>query len=1554
MDYFTYISIFSLLICKTCKTAVLFNQIQQHLRQQPHQLSLEEIKPALEQAAKLDLLQGQKDLARLPKPIPLGPPISQLGEPMQQGFRCTFEPSCFYIGSELRRIREHLRVFHKVQQKGQKGRPCSEALSLPEAKAAFEAQALAIRSKEAEAIEQLNDFTAPNPWLRRLGSARHLANFSGEKDFLRDLLSLNLTLTKESLEETSELACFFLLRAFEELIQEAISLIASNEIPLNALFEVNRQDASQPAKKPFSYRYKKATQDRYAIVAKQLLVYTFRCLNLEPTERPPFKASQQQLASYKALSDNLDDLEEAWLLAKGNFSSYKVIELYKGAKEKTLALFISILDHQTKDSEFNSVMVSFLTVLSISPNGSWLSFETFTPFLSALVSISRLLILREVARKRDKAIQQHIELGRSLLEAREASPGYFELVQQLVTRCMLNSPAGADTTPMQFILRLRSYGIAAKANTAQPGYISWEGETILYRGNRLSLPSLQHILQAALDEARLLLFQGLLMQESYTLEESQPALVPSIPWDSIQDNPTDDSVGYSFLDSLYEVARGGTKSWLFSFLWEDPILKARWFGSSSSSSIAPEARAMSSYSQSIEKLLELLAFLIHLSSGLPARSNELLTLRHRNTAAGGIRNIFLDQGLVMLVTGIHKGFSRSERLKVIHRFLPQEVGTLLVYYLWLILPFWEAMQANFDPSSQGSFSPFLWKTSSLDGDEAYGKKVEALGDNPQLQQLQAELGFYSLRSSPFVALRGSQADSPRLHIGLAAGSWNSARLSRVLKRWGKLAGIESLTISSWRHIAIALGRRYIRDAAITSQGLYSEVDHGDSESSSDEEGPGERDTILHRQTGHSSMTSNLVYGRQLTEAHFETYQRRQSFRLLSEEWHFLLGFPSAPGFSRATIPSGSKRGLAAVDLEHFQELQVARWKQLRKVNLDLELQRLLGSNATFRQGQKPILEAIMSNRNPILAIMPTSGGKSLLFQLPAASCPDSITIVVVPLVSLLGNLLDRCQAMDIPAAQWQADRAPRGASIIFVTPESAMTKRFQAYLDGLQALARLDRIVIDECHTILEGSPRFRPKLRQLGLLALRGVQIVYLTATLPIAEEREFLGLVYTKAKDATIFRAPTTRPNISYRVVDFPLLPKEGYLQSAENALRQLLDSKLTLYPRPAKAIVYCKTIAITEALAQALGCDAYYNEVDTRDGKAERLQAWMEGSRETLYGNGRVIVATNALGLGIDIPNIRVIIHLEMPKRLADYGQQSGRAGRDGLPSEAITLRPLQSSTQEAQSSRFLSIGSREFLSTSQCRRIALDRALDGRASRQVCEAGEEKCDFCLENLPLTAEEGYALESPEERDLRLRAMQVQQMRTAAATRAERERADFETFQRLLSQQLLQGCLFCKLDGLDRRDHLPLSCTRATSSSRKDIRLGFELTKSITRYLRQRDRLGSFGACAYCLVPQELCSRWEEDPQHGGWQLIQGGSCQFPGLIAALWSSAVLQQPQLASRLYKELGFEGEINPPNCAPKHHRVLWSWLGERISWASYDAIRICRIYKELAEALNMP
>jgi hypothetical protein len=147
-----------------------------------------------------------------------------------------------------------------------------------------------------------------------------------------------------------------------------------------------------------------------------------------------------------------------------------------------------------------------------------------------------------------------------------------------------------------------------------------------------------------------------------------------------------------------------------------------------------------------------------------------------------------------------------------------------------------------------------------------------------------------------------------------------------MKRWGVVIRIDSLGISAWRHISVAIGRRFIRDAAITSQGHFAEAADGDSDSeASDQEDIGEQDTILNKQTGHSAQTSAMVYGRGIQEAHFETHQRRESFRRLSQEWHYLLGFLSALHSSAATpMRKGSKRAGAYLDLEQFQQLQVSR------------------------------------------------------------------------------------------------------------------------------------------------------------------------------------------------------------------------------------------------------------------------------------------------------------------------------------------------------------------------------------------------------------------------------------------------------------------------------------------------------------------------------------------------------------------------------------------------------------------------------------------------------
>lgn len=207
---------------------------------------------------------------------------------------------------------------------------------------------------------------------------------------------------------------------------------------------------------------------------------------------------------------------------------------------------------------------------------------------------------------------------------------------------------------------------------------------------------------------------------------------------------------------------------------------------------------------------------------------------------------------------------------------------------------------------------------------------------------------------------------------------------------------------------------------------------------------------------------------------------------------------------------------------------------------------------------------------------------------------------------VMGDMMDRCKTLDISCAEWRSDRPPGPVSVVFVTPESAMTKRFQNYLEALRVTAQLDRIVVDECHTILEGSRAFRPRLRELGQLGLVGVQMVYLTATLPPSREETFFDLINARRVDVSLIRAPTTRRNVAYMVRDVShdvSRVDDGIVA----VVQEILHLKLEQYPWPAKMIVYCQTVKATEDMASFLGCDAYHREVDTRDGKAKRLHAW-----------------------------------------------------------------------------------------------------------------------------------------------------------------------------------------------------------------------------------------------------------------------------------------------------------------------------------------------------------
>jgi len=205
----------------------------------------------------------------------------------------------------------------------------------------------------------------------------------------------------------------------------------------------------------------------------------------------------------------------------------------------------------------------------------------------------------------------------------------------------------------------------------------------------------------------------------------------------------------------------------------------------------------------------------------------------------------------------------------------------------------------------------------------------------------------------------------------------------------------------------------------------------------------------------------------------------------------------------------------------MQEVRRARWKRLRKVDIKQELKEMLGEEAEFRGLQKPALEAIMRNESPILVIMGTGAGKSLLFQLPAHSQKSGTTVVIVPLKSLEKSLHERCQKAGISCIRWDSQQSSRMAQIVLVQPESAVGTKFAQYLNRLEGLGQLDRIVIDECHTILDSRPDFRPKMKEAGgVLVKRGVQMVYLTATLCPGEEQEFMQIMKVQIPQQQKFR--------------------------------------------------------------------------------------------------------------------------------------------------------------------------------------------------------------------------------------------------------------------------------------------------------------------------------------------------------------------------------------------------------------------------------------------------
>ena len=372
----------------------------------------------------------------------------------------------------------------------------------------------------------------------------------------------------------------------------------------------------------------------------------------------------------------------------------------------------------------------------------------------------------------------------------------------------------------------------------------------------------------------------------------------------------------------------------------------------------------------------------------------------------------------------------------------------------------------------------------------------------------------------------------------------------------------------------------------------------------------------------------------------------------------------------------------------------------------------MGEGSRFRGQQKAALEAVMRGEPRVLVVMGTGGGKSLVFMLPAWCGSGGTTVVVVPLIALREDLKSRCGALGISCQEWDSRRPADGSRIVLVTPESALSPSFASFINRLQGVHQLDRIVIDECHTVLNTQPGFRPKLQNLGQLNRAEVPLIMLTATLPPSQEEELYRRMWLRKDEVKVFRDSTVRSNIAYTVRQ--LTEKDA--AEGQGELFELIERMKI--PYEGKIIVYCNSVRKTISLAEELECDGYHHDAEGQKDILARV----------IKGTARVLVATSAFGMGIDVPDIRLIIHADRPRTLLDYSQESGRAGRDGFPREAIILLgPDEKGAEVPGQNGGGDRSMQDFLSAS-CKRVVLDSYLDGRLDRTGCEDDEEKCQGC----------------------------------------------------------------------------------------------------------------------------------------------------------------------------------------------------------------------------------
>jgi hypothetical protein len=1162
---------FGVIVCRQCQHAVWPSEVEHHLRGKSHQLTRQDahqVHAAIQQWDGLEHISTSLEL-----PAIIDQCIPEL-EQHVDGLLCIRDrEECQYITRSLDVMKRHWREKHQWSIQGKRGRPSeqqrqragttmqagfqlvtcqqlfpsrygsqyiqvrqdSRAHIAPEAEPEVNAnRAAQLISQLKEQYRQAQDqpdpiqareFDEANPWLRRTQWAEYLQGLDHQP------LLASIEEPEEDNDNPNECRARAIWEAMDGLIrhsQQAVTRIG-HQLRLEAIRTEKQQNQHRPLQ---------AYMDLETIVKhmrpwQQVMMFFARTQVHHEWKSPGYGFTLRQRKTWQAL----------WQLAGSPSRSPSPEPEPSEAPDRKLRplsrievacldVCIELLNQSVRVHDYECALVCALSVLGVRRPG-WKDEDDYPPILSRMIKVARFMVIVKAMRLDPHGYDCQGPLGEQrghedlrwdgpmvaeeyIFEGSQDSgyesdpPETPEPPSSISTSSPTGSHDSEDVTrpimamrarpgssprsfrewlglfvdsfmvrgthsPMQWMLDLRTYGLTIHYRKTTPGHIGWQGtDRLLYKQLQFTMGDFRGFIHGLVREARRSLREELLYGD-----QPGAAPIPAVPWASMRDDPTQGAVGWSFLQDGRTQWPVPGEEWMVDRMGQEPSMWQRFIRPGPTP--AWNRQAIRTYFQRVVQFREKLSVIIHTTAGQPARAPELLSIRFHNTANGGHRNIFIEDGMMVFVTHYHKGFHASNDVKVIHRYVPREVGELVVWYLWLVRPFMQHLemcqQRHPDPEVRVGLPPELTP----------GRAAYLWGPDPD------------------------------------GRAWSSERFRTVLKRESAI-GLkgQKLTIAGYREIAIGISRRFMRPSSMFPNNVQEaerqEAHEGHDPGDDPEEWLG---TVADLQAGHSPHVAGLVYARGIMEQAGVVHSRREQFRVSSTDWHRFLGFESAHG--PESMPRTGKRKRAPFETE-AEEGRMARRFRLMEANMAEALQRMMGDEQmAFRGVQEPAMRAIQAGESPVVAVMPTGGGKSMLFMLPAWVEPGGLTVVVVPLIALRGDLHQRCTKLGISCVEWESRRPPDEASIVLVTPEWALGEDFTTFLNRQRLLSRLDRIVIDECHVVLNDQTHFRPQLQRLGRLVHAQTQMVLLTATLPPSEEGQLLERMHFPASSVQMFRART-----------------------------------------------------------------------------------------------------------------------------------------------------------------------------------------------------------------------------------------------------------------------------------------------------------------------------------------------------------------------------------------------------------------------------------------------